>query len=105
VEFAGTQVDQLDLPTAIARIKRFLLSSRCHQIATVNLDFLSIAAQNPEFRDTLNRAELAVADGMPLVWVSRLKGQTLPERVTGNELVIECCQLAVDTDRSIFLLG
>jgi exopolysaccharide biosynthesis WecB/TagA/CpsF family protein len=105
VDFAGTNVDQIDLATAMARVERFLLSTRCHQIATVNLDFLSIAAQNPEFRETLNDADLAVADGMPLVWVSRLKGQTIPERVTGNELVAECCQLAADTGRSVFLLG
>ena len=35
----------------------------------------------------MNGADLAVADGMPLVWLSRFKGQPLSERVAGVELV------------------
>jgi N-acetylglucosaminyldiphosphoundecaprenol N-acetyl-beta-D-mannosaminyltransferase len=42
---------------------------------------------------------------MPLVWVSRLKGQAIPERVTGNALVAECCQRAAEMGSSVFLLG
>jgi N-acetylglucosaminyldiphosphoundecaprenol N-acetyl-beta-D-mannosaminyltransferase len=107
VDFAGTRVDQLSLSSAMERIEAFIDAEtpRCHQIVTVNLDFLSIAGRNAEFRDTINRADLAVADGMPLVWLSRLMGQTIPERVTGNELVAECCAIAAETGRSIFLLG
>jgi N-acetylglucosaminyldiphosphoundecaprenol N-acetyl-beta-D-mannosaminyltransferase len=107
VDFAGTRVDQLSLSSAMERIEAFIDAEtpRCHQIVTVNLDFLSIAGRNAEFRDTINRADLAVADGMPLVWLSRLMGQSIPERVTGNELVAECCALAAETGRSIFMLG
>ena len=72
---------------------------------TVNLDFLSIAERNPEFRATLNAADLAVADGMPLVWLSRLRGQPLTERVAGVELVTESCRLAAELGREVFLLG
>jgi N-acetylglucosaminyldiphosphoundecaprenol N-acetyl-beta-D-mannosaminyltransferase len=42
---------------------------------------------------------------MPLVWVSRLKGQPLAGRITGVELVHESCQLAAELGRSVFLLG
>jgi len=71
----------------------------------VNLDFLSIARRNPVFRETLNQADLAVADGMPLVWLSRLKGRPLLERVTGVDLVNRTCALAAVNGRSVFLLG
>jgi N-acetylglucosaminyldiphosphoundecaprenol N-acetyl-beta-D-mannosaminyltransferase len=105
VELGGVLVDQIDLMGAVERIAQFVRSGEPHQVVTVNLDFLSIAERNPEFRATLNAADLAVADGMPLVWLSRLRGQPVAERVAGVELVTESCRLAAQRDRGIFLLG
>ncbi len=105
VALGGVLVDQIDLKAAVARIHQFLRSGQPHQVVTVNLDFLSIAARDPEFQATLNTADLAVADGMPLVWLSRLRGQPLPERVAGVELVTESCRVAAELDRGVFLLG
>jgi predicted TIM-barrel fold metal-dependent hydrolase len=105
VELGRVMIDNVDLDQAVARIDGFLHSAASHQIVTVNLDFLAVARNNPRFRETLNRASLAVADGMPLVWLSRLKGEPLPERVTGMTLVDECCRLAAQAGRGVFLLG
>jgi N-acetylglucosaminyldiphosphoundecaprenol N-acetyl-beta-D-mannosaminyltransferase len=95
----------VDLATAIERMRRFVHSGSPHQIMTVNLDFLRIADRTPDFRETINGADLAVADGMPLVWVSRLQGQALPARITGVELVDEACQIAASSGTGVFLLG
>lgn len=105
VELGGVHIDQIDLVAAVERIEQFARSGQPHQVVTVNLDFLSISEHNPDFRATLNAADLAVADGMPLVWLSRLRGQPVPERVAGVELVTESCRLAAELDRGIFLLG
>jgi exopolysaccharide biosynthesis WecB/TagA/CpsF family protein len=72
---------------------------------TINLDFLSLAQRDAQFRQTINRADLAVADGMPLVWAARLKDQPLAERITGVDLVNESCRLAAQTGQGVFLLG
>jgi len=105
IDLAGVLIDQIDLASAVNRIRGFLDSGQAHQIVTVNLDFVSIAQRDPAFRETINQADLAVADGMPLVWVSRLKGQALARRITGVELVHESCLLAAELGRSVFLLG
>jgi N-acetylglucosaminyldiphosphoundecaprenol N-acetyl-beta-D-mannosaminyltransferase len=105
VNIGGVMVDNVDRAQAIARIDSFLRSGASHQVVTVNLDFLAVARDNPSFRDTLNSASLAVADGMPLVWLSHLKSDALPERVTGMTLVDECCRLAARAGRGLFLLG
>ena len=73
VELGGVQVDQVELTTAVERIGEFVRSGQPHQVVTVNLDFVSIASRDPAFRAILNSADLAVPDGMPLVWLSRLK--------------------------------
>ena len=105
VELGGVLVDQVDLPAALERIRGFLWSGSPHQIVTVNLDFLSIAGRDARFRDTINGADLAVADGMPLVWVSHLKRQPLAQRITGVELVSEASRLAAATGHGVFMLG
>lgn len=98
-------VDQVGLPEAVALLDAFLNSGRPHQVVTVNMDFVRLAERIPQFRATLNAADLAVADGMPLVWLSRLKGHPLAQRVTGVDLVNESCRLAANRGRSVFLLG
>jgi N-acetylglucosaminyldiphosphoundecaprenol N-acetyl-beta-D-mannosaminyltransferase len=105
VDLGGVMIDRVDVDAAVDRIRGFLRSGTVNQIVTVNLDFVAIARRDAEFRETLNAADLAVADGMPLVWVSRMMDEPVPQRLTGVELVDECCRLAVQTGSSIFLLG
>ncbi len=105
VALCGVLVDRVGVAEAGRRVEAFLQSGGLHQVATVNLDFLHIAQGDLGFRQTINEADLAVADGMPLVWASRLTGRSLPERVTGNALVDECCRLAAKTGAGIYLLG
>ena len=105
VAMAGTLIDPLDLAAAVERIRQFLRSGTAHQVVTVNLDFLAIAARNVRFQTAINQADLAVPDGMPLVWLSRLRGEQLPERVAGVDLVDACCALAAETGDGVFLLG
>ena len=105
VDLNGALVDQIDFEGATERIRGFLDAGRAHQIVTVNLDFLNIAERDPHFRDTINRADLAVADGMPLVWASRLTDPPLPQRIAGVDLVDACCEIAAERAAGVFLLG
>jgi N-acetylglucosaminyldiphosphoundecaprenol N-acetyl-beta-D-mannosaminyltransferase len=105
VELGGVLVDQVDLTSAVEQIDVFVRSGEPHQVVTVNLDFISIAHRDLNFRSTLNCADLAVPDGMPLVWLSRLKRAPLKERVAGVELVSESCRVVAERGGSAFLLG
>ena len=42
-------------------------------ICTGNLDHLYLLEQDAEFRHTYDTAALVLADGMPIVWLSRLQ--------------------------------
>ena len=105
VSLRGVRLDQVSLRGAAETLEAFLGNSTCRQVVTVNLDFLTMAERNSKFREIINEADLAVADGMPLVWASKLTPDPLAERVTGVELVAESCKLAAETGRSVFLLG
>ena len=112
----GIPVDNLTMDEAISSIfsmvDDYAADGRARQVATVNVDFvvntLSWRLKNirhPELLDILRRADLVTADGMPLVWISRLLGVPLKERVTGADLVPKLAEEAAKRGKSIFLLG
>lgn len=74
-------------------------------IATPNIDICRKAERDPDANEILMKASLRVADGMPLVWASRLIGQSLPERVSGSSLIFSLSAAAAASGRSVYLLG
>ncbi len=105
LQVLGVGIDRLTLQQAVARLEACVESGRPHQVVTVNLDFLRLAQRDRAFQAVLNAAALAVADGAPLVWASRLLGRSLPERVAGVDLVEEAAALAARRGWSLYLLG
>lgn len=79
------------------------------RIVTPNVDILRLAngrgRLGAEVRGFLADATLVVADGMPLVWASRLAGTPLPERVTGAGLIWTLSAALGRARRSVFVLG
>jgi N-acetylglucosaminyldiphosphoundecaprenol N-acetyl-beta-D-mannosaminyltransferase len=82
-----------------------LAAGRGGWVVTANLDFLRRFVSEPEMRALYERADIRVADGMPLIWASRLQRSPLPERVAGSALVWEIARRAAESGRSLYLLG
>ncbi|OAN46048.1 glycosyl transferase [Chloroflexus islandicus] len=105
----GVPIDNLTMAEALDRCDEFIATGRAtgrlHQIATVNADFVVNALHDPELRRILQEADMATADGMPLVWASRLLGGPLPGRVTGADMVPALAERAAQRGYSIFFLG
>jgi exopolysaccharide biosynthesis WecB/TagA/CpsF family protein len=71
----------------------------------VNVDVARTIARQPDLAELVAAGSLVVADGMPLVWATRLGGRPVPERVAGSSLVFSLSAAAAADGRSIFLLG
>jgi N-acetylglucosaminyldiphosphoundecaprenol N-acetyl-beta-D-mannosaminyltransferase len=87
------------------RLDAQICSGRPHQIVTVNVDFLRLARGDVAFRETISAADLAVPDGVPVLWLARLCGEQLLERVTGIDLLHLGAALAAERGYRLFLLG
>lgn len=105
VRIDGIPIDVLTEDHAIALILDRLDNGKGGVVATPNLDHLRLFEQSEQVRDGYERADLSLADGMPLVWASRLSGTPLPERVAGSDLTISLARAAAGSNRSLFLLG
>jgi N-acetylglucosaminyldiphosphoundecaprenol N-acetyl-beta-D-mannosaminyltransferase len=75
-------------------------------ITSANGQVISMCARDRKLRDLFLRADLIHADGMPLVFASRLKSRTpLPERVATTDLFHDVARLAELRGASFYLLG
>lgn len=74
-------------------------------VLTPNLEILRMVNVDPALMAFFRQADLIVADGMPIVWASRLQNDVLPERVAGSSLVSTLTAAAAAAGRSVFLLG
>lgn len=105
VELMGIGIDRLTEKQVIARVISTIRDGFGGWIVTPNVDHLRIIRQRPDLLAMLSQASLMVADGMPLIWASRLKGTPLPERVAGAGLILTLTTAAAKAGASIFLLG
>jgi N-acetylglucosaminyldiphosphoundecaprenol N-acetyl-beta-D-mannosaminyltransferase len=83
----GLPIDVIDLAGAVARVRDAARTRTPLFLSTPNLNFAITALGDESFRDSVIDSDLAIADGMPLVWVARLLGVDLPGRVSGAGLL------------------
>ena len=86
-ELYGMTLARLGMQQTLDHLFESLASGRGGWLVTANLDFLRRHVKDPEMRALYDRADVTVADGMPLVWAARLQGDDLPERVAGSAMV------------------
>ncbi|WP_322049998.1 WecB/TagA/CpsF family glycosyltransferase [Paraburkholderia bannensis] len=67
---------------------------RARVAVTPNVDHLVRLDRQPELKTLYRTADFLFADGMPVVWASRLFGMPLPGRVTGADLLPGLCERA-----------
>ncbi len=112
----GVPIDNLNIDETIdlifEMIEAYRVDKRPRLVATVNVDFIVNtlawkfgAIRHPELLDILRRADIVTADGMPIVWISKLLGAPLKERVTGADIVPGLAEEAAERQKSIYLLG
>jgi len=101
----GVRLHAVTEQQTIEHILRGLAEGRGGVVMTPNLDHMRRCIRDLSFSAMLDEAELVIADGMPLVWASRLQGTPLPQRVAGSDLILSLSGAASKQNRSVFLLG
>ena len=76
-----------------------------HHIITVNVAILMMAKDDPKLTNAIEKADLVVVDGKPLVWTSRWLDAGVPEKVSGVDLMKRLLEVGNERGLSVFLLG
>lgn len=102
----GVRVDAVQIPDVVKQMQHWIDGREaCHWVAVTGMHGVMEAQHNSEFKAVLNGADLVVPDGMPLVWLARLRGLPLARRVYGPELMLTFCRETVSRGYRHFFLG
>ena len=107
IDLFGMKISHVTMPETVDRLLdwcRQPLGDACRYVVTPNVDHAVLFQDHAELRAAYSDASLVLADGAPLVFVSRLLGRRLPERVAGSDLVPRLFDASNEPLR-VFLLG
>ncbi|MED4841406.1 WecB/TagA/CpsF family glycosyltransferase [Weizmannia sp. CD-2023] len=99
-------IDNLTLDEACNQILLFAEKREIKRyVVTPNVDHLVKLRKDKEFQRIYENASLVLADGMPLIWASKLLKQPLKEKVSGSDLFPLICEKASHKNMKLFFLG
>lgn len=101
----GIGVDTFDMRGATNYLLDALSKDSMTKVYTPNSEILLHAYKNEDYKDVLNRAELVTADGIGVVYASKILGFPLPERVSGFDLANELLKASAPLKKSVYLFG
>ena len=105
VNILGVKVDMVTIPEAADKIMEFLNEDGMHEVYTPNSEIIMVAYKDQEFADILNKASLLTADGIGVVYASRILKKPIKERAAGYDIACKVLEKINYTDHSLFLFG
>lgn len=98
------RVNMPDQPRLMNELTQRFRQRQGFALATINLDHLVKLRQDHSFREAYAAQDLVVADGNPIIWLSRIAGQDL-SLLPGSDLVLPLARLAATESVPVALLG
>jgi N-acetylglucosaminyldiphosphoundecaprenol N-acetyl-beta-D-mannosaminyltransferase len=105
VELLGVPLHDVTSQEVLERMAAAIEQGEGGWLLTPNLTILQRLVGDEEYRELCQHATLRVADGMPLVWASRLRGTPLRERVAGSDMIWRVSERAAREGWKVFFLG
>jgi len=101
----GYEVDRISLDECVHLIDEAISKQKSCHVVLVNAAKIVKAKFDHELDGIIRTADLVGADGVPVVWASRLLGEPLPGRVNGTDLMERLIDLADRRGYRLYLLG
>jgi len=101
----GTEVLRISKDEALSEFEGFLDGDKCSQIVTLNPEMILEAQKSTEFVSLLKEVDLVFPDGIGIVYASKIKGEPVPERITGIDFSHSALELLGKRGGSVYFLG
>lgn len=105
VLIGSVHFDKVTQRSALQEVKRLIGARAGGYVVTPNVDHVVLADRRPELRGVYRGASLSLADGQPILWMARLLGSPLPEKVSGSDLLFPLMTAASREGWGVFLFG
>ena len=105
IAILDVNISRINFHQAIMEVKRAIEMNRKIFIVVPNVFVVTECRRDNEYRKIINSADIAFADGVPLVWASYLLGKYTGGRVSGADFFSEYNMIAEKERYSCFYLG
>lgn len=105
IDILGVSIDNVVTAEAVEQGVALLDRSGFHYIVTPNPEFILAAKKAPDFREVLNYADLALPDGIGVVYASKILGRPLKGRATGVDFAQGLMRAMAQSGKGLYLLG
>jgi N-acetylglucosaminyldiphosphoundecaprenol N-acetyl-beta-D-mannosaminyltransferase len=104
-DMLGVNVDSISMDAAIHNIEHWIGErGKTRIVSFTNVHAVMEAYRRTEFNRILNETDMVCPDGMPLVWMNRLRGGNT-EHVCGPDLMLEFIRRTSEKGYSHFFYG
>lgn len=101
----GVNVDKVTYDEAVNRIMKMLNEPGNHTVFTPNSEIILMAYKDENFCGILNSADLLTADGIGVVYASKILGNSVPERVAGFDVACGVIDEISQSGHRLYLFG
>lgn len=105
VNILGVNVDKSTDREACEKIYAMLDENRPHWVFTPNSEIIMQAYKDEEFCKILNKADLLTADGIGVVYASRILKNPIAERAAGYDIACMLIEKIAKSGHTLFLFG
>lgn len=99
------ELDNLTMEEALTIMDEMISKNRNAYVVTPNVDHLVQIENGSKLREVYQDADLILTDGKPLIWISKLYGTPIKEKISGSDLFPRLCEMAAVKGYSMFFLG
>lgn len=101
----GVSIKSTNYLSATQQVLMWAREGKSCIVFAANVHMLMEAHDSPEYNQIINSTDLVTPDGMPLVWMMRLKGQRNQQRVYGPTLMLHVLEAAAHENISVGFYG
>jgi N-acetylglucosaminyldiphosphoundecaprenol N-acetyl-beta-D-mannosaminyltransferase len=105
VDMLGVPIARIDMEGALARVEQFIQERSPHMVVTSDGTSIVRAQEDAEYQEIVRGADMVTADGRGLVWMARVLGLPVKDRVSGVDMMDRLCALAAQRGYTVYLLG
>lgn len=105
VNILGVNVDKMSFSETFEKAKALLEEDKLSMIFTPNPEIVMAATKDEEFKNILNSADIVTADGIGVVYASKILKNSVCERVPGFDLSLKLLEYASEKGKGVFFFG
>lgn len=105
VEILGIGVDPVTMDEAMNFIQGFIAEGVPRLVVTADAAGIVAAQSDAQWRSIMETADLVTPDSVGVLWAAERRGDPIPQRVSGVDLVEKLVEKSASTKCRLFFLG